>query len=235
MTRVKRNRLIASIAIFSIISIVLDSIPGFPQLVSGVWYTWIFLIEPIAGLVLGPYGGFLSSLIGVMIGHTIYPHGEAAFEFVFSIGAPLGSMVSGFIYSKKLGRVFLYFTILLFLFFITPISSNLPLLGMWDTYLAYLILCGMLFFKKSFTKRFDIGISAFIGLEADILFRIFILIPCQTYRLFYGFTIDVLQIIWIAGALVTPIQVGISIFVTTLIGPRILKMTSNIIVDNRIN
>ena len=68
------------------------------------------------------------------------------------------------------------------------------------------------------------ALCAFIGLEADILFRIFVFIPGQTYRLFYGLPIEVLKGVWVAGALITPLKVAVSSFVTVLLGLRILKI-----------
>jgi len=70
-------KLLTLMAIFATLSIICDSVIGLPQLSSGVWYGWIFLMEPIAGIVLGPYAGFVSTLIGVLAGHSIYLRGEA--------------------------------------------------------------------------------------------------------------------------------------------------------------
>lgn len=46
--RIRRSQLITLIAVFATVSIVCDPIVDLPQLASGVWYGWIFLIEPIA-------------------------------------------------------------------------------------------------------------------------------------------------------------------------------------------
>lgn len=47
--------------------------------------------------------------------------------------------------------------------------------------------------------------------------------PCQTYNLFYGFDISELQAIWALGAVETPIKVGLSAFITAVIGPPIIN------------
>jgi hypothetical protein len=70
------------------------------------------------------------------------------------------------------------------------------------------------------------ALCAFIGLEADILFRIFMLIPGQTYKFFYGFSTEVLSLIWTAGAFVTPIQVGVAVLLSTFLGPVLVKILS---------
>jgi hypothetical protein len=226
----RRSRFLALVAVFASINVVFDSLMGLPQLSSGVWYSWIFIVEPINGIVLGPYAGFLSSLIGVMIGHSIYFRDP--YEFLFTFGAPIGAMVSGFLFRGRWKIVLTYYTALLGIYFITPVAWQLPIWGMWDIYLAYVILLVvsvMMARKGSWNPKpkgllYIIALSALIGLEADILFRIFVLIPCQTYRLFYYWDAKALIPIWVLGAAETPIRVAMSILVTTTVGPPLIKV-----------
>jgi len=229
----RRSRLLALVTIFASLNIVCDSIAGIPQLSSGVWYSWIFMTEPLTGLVLPPYVAFLSTFIGVVAGHFIYPRG--IYEFLFAMGAPIGSVISGFLLRRKSKIVLIYFAILLAAYFSTPVAWQLPLWGMWDTYSAFatLLTANFIFFKKDIffkQKRQQIlplflAFCAFIGLEADILFRIFLFVPCQTYRLLFSFTVENLQFIWLLGAVVTPIQVALSVAFTSTIGVPLLKIT----------
>jgi len=229
----KESRSLALVAIFASLNIVSDSIEGIPQFLSGVWYSWIFITEPLTGLVLPPHGAFLSTLIGVIAGHTIYP--RDSYEFFFAVGAPIGSVITGLLFRGKYKIVLVYFAALLGAYFATPISWQLPLWGMWDTYLAFAVLLTADFtlFKRETMfndKRrkmtpFLLALYAFIGLEADILFRIFLFIPCQTYRLLFPFTVEELQAIWLAGAVITPIQVAISTISVSTIGVPLLKIT----------
>jgi len=225
----KKSQFVSLVAVFASLNIVLDSLMGLPQPSSGVWFSWIFIAEPITGIVLGPYAGFLSTLIGVMIGHCIYFQGP--YEFLFTLGAPIGAMISGFLFRKKWKTVFTYFTALLTIYFVTPISWQLPLWGMWDTYLAYAALIfAIMFITKPRSWKlqskgliYTVALCAFIGLEADVLFRIFVFIPCQTYRLLYTFSVIELQSIWVAGAAETPIKVAISVLITAIVGPPLIK------------
>lgn len=222
MTKSKRISLIAT---FAAVAAILDSIPGIPPFVSGVWYSWIFLVVPLFGFILGPVYGFLSILIGVLVGHSIYFRG--IHEFLFTIGAPVGAMIAGMLFRQKRSIPIIFFTILLASYFLTPISWQLPLWGMWDVYLAFIVLLivTIINFNKS-----RLLISTFVGLEADILFRIFLLIPLQTYHLFYGFTPEAMKLIWVGGAFITPIQVGIAILFTMIIYPpvqKVVKRTRN--------
>ena len=215
MTKSKRISLIVS---FAAVAAILDSIPGIPQ-VQGVWYSWIFLVIPLFGFILGPVDGFLSILIGVLVGHSIYFRG--IHEFLFTLGAPVGAMIAGMLFRQKRSLPIIFFTLLLVSYFLTPISWVLPLWGMWNVYLAFIVLLivSIVNFRKD-----NLAISTFIGLEADILFRIFLLIPLQTYHLFYGLTTEAMKSIWVGAALVTPIQVGISILFTMIIYPPVQKI-----------
>jgi len=229
MGGMNKTRMISMIAVFAALNVVFDAII-IPQFSSGVWFGLVYLIIPITGIVLGPYAGFLSTLMGVFVGHVISPRGIE--EFLFTLGAPLGAMISGMLFQKKWKMVFIYYTVLLVSYFITPIAWQLPIWGMWDVYCAYLVLLIVIVFIRVKGNRinplkndmFLYGFCAFIGLEADILFRIFIFIPGQTYQSIYGLPIEVLQSIWVAGALITPFKVAISIIITALLGSRLANI-----------
>jgi hypothetical protein len=221
------SRRISLIVLFAVISIVLDSMvtPGFS---SGIWFGWIFLMSPISGIVLGPRDGFLATLISVLIGHSLVFR-ESIFEFVFTIGAPIGSAITGMVFRVERIKILVYYTALLTAYFLTPVTRQLPLWGMWDVYLTYILLLVMIIFKR---RRVDIMrnpkiaviVSTFLGLESDILFRIFVLIPGRGYNIFYGFTTEMLVMIWsIPAPIITPIKVIISIFLATLLIPSIFR------------
>jgi hypothetical protein len=214
------SKRIALITLFATLTAILDSIPGIPQFGSGVWYGWVFLIEPIVGFILGPFNGFLSVLIGVLIGHYIYF--REPYEFIFTLGAPIGAMISGMLFRGNKKFPLLFFSLLLFSYFLTPISFDLPLWGIWDVLLAFGLLLTIVLIK---IERIRPVFSAFIGLESDVLFRIFLFVPLQTYKIFYGFNLELMKKIWIAAAFITPIQVGLSLFFTILAFPLLKKAT----------
>jgi len=127
-----------------------------------------------------------------------------------------------------------YYLFLLVGYFASPVTWQLPLWGMWDTYLAFvlLIVVSIIVIKwkslwnteSSARLVYILALSAFIGLEADVLFRIFIFVPCQTYSLFYGYDVSYIQLIWAEGAIETPIKAGLSTLVTALTGPPIINV-----------
>jgi len=154
-------------------------------------------------------------------------------------------MISSLIFRGKWSIALIYYTALLGAFFATPVSWQLPFWGMWDVYLAFIcLLITSVMVKKwktlwntwsSSRLIYILALSTFIGLEADVLFRIFILIPCQTYQLFYNLDVNALQGIWILGAVETSTKAALSTIITATVGLPIItairKMGLNILED----
>lgn len=220
---------VAVVAVFAAVSVITDSLISLPEFPSGVWYSWNFLMEPLTGIVLGPFLGSAATFIGVMIGH--YVNFVDAYEFLFTIGAPIGTAVAALLFKGKWKLVLIYYTALFGAYFITPLAWQLPLWGMWDTYTAFVFLIvGAFLIEKGWwtptTRRLPLilATSAFVGLEADVLFRVFLFIPAQTYHFFYGFDVAALETIWITGAIITPIKAGLSIAASMLVGTPLIKV-----------
>jgi hypothetical protein len=213
--------------VFAALGVVFDAVvaPGFS---AGVWFSGIFMLSPIVGIVLGPYKGFVSMLIGVMVGHWLVPR-ETFFEFVFTLGAPTGAMMSGFAFRGEWKKIFAFYTTMLAFYFISPITWHLPIWGMWDVFVAYglVLVSGAIISVRGlngFEQLSPYAISAFVGLEADVLLRIFIFIPCHAYQ-FLGYTTEALVAIWsVPAPVVTPFKVLLSTFITTLIAPQIMRI-----------
>lgn len=216
------------IVIFAAMGVVCDAVvtTGFS---AGVWFGGVFMLSPIVGMILGPYNGFISMFTAVMIGHWLVPR-ETIYEFIFTLGAPTGSMMSGFMFKGEWKKVFSFYTAMLVFYFITPVSWYLPIWGMWDVLVAYAILLvlGVVMSIRGlneFEQLSPFAVSAFIGLEADVLLRIFILVPCHTYHFFYGLTPQALAAIWsVPAPLITPFKVLLSTLTATLVTPQILRI-----------
>jgi hypothetical protein len=225
--RTRPSKVLGLIIVFAALTAITDSFVGIPQFSEGVWYSWIFIIVALNGIVLGPFAGCLSTFIGATIGHFIFFRGTS--EFLFTLGAPIGAMFSGFLFQGKWKLVVVFYTLLLAIYFLTPEAWTLPLWGMWDTYLAYatLLLFSLLQATgkiHSHNRMYLFPLATFIGLEGDILFRIFLFIPLQTYRIIYGLNMEALQLIWGVAAVITPIQVGIAAVATLILGIPVLNV-----------
>jgi len=232
MEKLRESSFISLIAVFAAFNIVCDLLMGPLPGISSVWYSWIFIAEPISGIILGPFASFFSTFIGVMVGHSIYIRDSA--EFLFTLGAPIGAMISALIFRGKWKIALAYYIVLLGAFFATPVSWQLPFWGMWDVYLAFgCLLVSIVIMKKwkGFWNTKSVGVRllyvvalcTFIGLEADVLFRIFILVPCQTYKIIYALDVSMLQLWWAAGAVETSIKAALSTLVSVMVTPSILK------------
>lgn len=227
--KLSTSKLVALTAIFAALNVVSDSLMSIPEPPSGVWYSWNFLIVPLTGIVLGPVLGFLSVLVGVLVGHCIYF--IDIYEFLYTVGAPIGAAVSALLFREKWKLALSYFAVLFMAYFITPIAWQLPLWGMWDTYIAFAVLVGLAFLIRNDVGRLQgrvrpilLAATAFIGLEADVLFRIFVFVPGQTFRLFYGFSVEYLKLIWVSGAVFTPMKVVLSVVVTVAVGLPLIRV-----------
>jgi len=218
------SRRLALISTFAAIVAIVDSIPGIPQFESGVWYSWVFLLTPLVAFILGPMDGFFSLLVGVIIGHYVYFRGP--YEFIFTLGAPIGAFIGGLTFQNRNRIPIIYYTILILVYFLTPIAYQLPIWGIWDVLLAF---CILLIFNLLLNSKSRLLICSLICLEADVLFRIFVFVPLNTYQTFYGFTLEIMRIIWIGGALITPIQVGLSLIFTSFTYPYVVKVVEKYI------
>lgn len=219
---------ITYLAMFTALGTVLDVIPIIPGFYSGIWDSWLFLLSPLIGILLGPFYGAISVGMGSMIGHLIYFRDP--FELVFMWGAPLGAAVAGFVYQGKWKPVLGIYGSMLGIYLIYPVSWALPLWGIWDTLvgfglvLVYSLLIGLVNSGKARLESQSIVIllAAVIGLEVDILFRIVLLVPGQTYWFFYGWTVEQLQIIWMSSGIITPIKVFLAAITTLMITKAVL-------------
>jgi hypothetical protein len=225
-----RSRFVAFVAVFTALITVFDVIPILPGFYAGIWDSWIFLLSPIIGILLGPIPGAISVGLGSLLGHFI--RFRDFYEFVFMFGAPLGAAMSVLIYQKRWQPVLIIYTGLLVGYFLTPVSWILPLIGIWDILVGYgiLWLYILLVVKKWWPstlhadRLFRLGFGAIIGLESDILLRVFILVPGQTYWLFYGMTPELLQVIWLTAGFITPLKVILGMILTMTLGISLLQI-----------
>lgn len=62
-----------------------------------------------------------------------------------------------------------------------------------------------------------------IGQESDVLFRVFIPVPCQTYWLFYGLSVEGLQALWVVAGILTPLKIIMSALVGLAVGIALVR------------
>ena len=130
-----KSHFVAFTAVFSAFIAVLDVIPMIPGFYGGIWDSWVFVLSPLVGVLLGPFAGAFSVLLGSLMGHMIFFRDP--YELVFMLGAPFGAMMSGLVYQRRWKPVLGLYSALLLGYFLTPISWVLPLWGIWDILVGY--------------------------------------------------------------------------------------------------
>lgn len=222
-----RSRFVALTAVFAAMSIVADLIL-IPS--AGIWDSAIFILSPLAGVLLGPVAGAFAIGIGSLAGHYIFF--RDIYEMAFIIGAPFGAAMAGLIYQRRWRPALGLYSVFLLGYFLEPVAWTLPLWGIWDILAGF---CLVVIFSlvnirnlwpEGQNRQDLLGLlfAIIIGLESDILLRVFILVPGQTYWFFYGFGPEVLQAIWLAAGILTPLKVAIAAIVGVLVGLPLLRL-----------
>lgn len=189
--------------------------------------SWIILIMPLEGIILGPTMGFSAGFIGYLLGWFIRPRAEPMF---FGLGEPIGAFCAGLIAQRKWPHALFLYSTMLLAFFVYPLTSTLPLWTLWNIYIAFF--CILLFPALSKTLKLTtshaqnlpitLGFAAFIGTEADVLTRIFLLVPLNGYQ-WWGIPARILPTVFVLGAFQTPFEAIISIIAAIIIGVPLLK------------
>ena len=214
----------AATAIFAALHAALASFPG------PLFRSWMFFIMPLEGIVLGPGPGAIAAMIGGSIGCV--NRGEAIILPIVALAEPMGAACAGLAFKGRWREVAAIYAMMLIAYFAHPLGRALPAWCLWDIYLAAgAILPACLVSKRlsaegslrSSILSLAIALSAFVGVEADVLTRIFMLIP----GFFYVFlvpepVIETLTAWWVMGAMTTPIEALLCMAFSAWIGPAIL-------------
>lgn len=207
----KTSVIVSLVAVFAALHTVLGAMPG-------IWRSWMILIQPIEGVLLGPYAGFLAALIGSVLSRFVRP--RVPIMLVFGLGEPVGAMVAGLAYKSMYSGILLLYAVMLGAYFLHPLGRKLPAWCLWDVYLAF-ILTVVLFLVRSWARNLDkrarLVIAAILGNEADVLTRIFLFIPLELYKVL-GVSEEALPAIWVAGAFETPIELGLTVLAAVVGG-----------------
>lgn len=167
-----------------------------------LWRNWAIYLEPLEGIILGPWAGFLAAFIGSTIGRTI----KFIDFWMFGIVAePLGVLAAGFLARGVWKPLLTIYIIMLSAYFIHPLGRQLPLWTILDILLSLTLIyptakMGRKLFEKD-PKRLAVSLSliSFVSTVTDALVRVFLLIPVGLYAIFYP-TYEAVYADFIAGA-----------------------------------
>jgi hypothetical protein len=213
---------VALVAVFGALHTVLSFFPG-----PVGFRSWMILILPLEGIVLGPVLGFSAGFIGYFLGWFVRPRAEPMF---FGLGEPVGAFCAGLMAQRKWLHALLLYGMMFLGFLAYPLTSTLPLWTLWDIYIAFA--CILLFAFLTKTMKLStassrnlpvlLGFAAFIGTEADVLARIFMLVPLGGYQ-WWGLPASLLPEVFVLGAFQTPFEAIISVVAAILIGVPLIK------------
>lgn len=189
-----------------------------------LWRNWAIYLEPIEGIVFGPWAGFLVAFIGGVIGRAIKP---IDFWMFGIIAEPLGVLAAGFLAKERWKPVVVIYAIMLVAYFMHPFGRWLPLWTVIDVLLAFPLiypaskLSSKLF--KSDVKFLPIPLAlvSFISAVTDSLVRIFLFIPVGLYNLF-ALTPETVYSIFVSGAVYSYFEDILVIVVSLLAGVPLL-------------
>jgi hypothetical protein len=242
------TKIIALVAIFTALYTVLRLIPTVPMIgSSGSWFSVSDVIAPLYGIILGPYIGGLSIMIGTFL--AIAMGRPVSFMFLDFLPATVGAVSLGLLIKRKWMPVIALNIVLLVAFLIHPntsvfvnvplSSTTIPLPFAWLHIVALAVLVSPLGRKAAqwvstltATKvATGIAILVFIGtmtqhLMGNLLFETIMAQPIG------GIPVEGYPDIWTSIFFVYPVERIILVIVATIIGTPLLRILKNTLIPN---
>lgn len=196
-----------------------------------LWRNWAVYLEPIEGIVLGPWAGFSAALIGSVVARAIKPVDVWMFGIV---AEPLGVLAAGFLAKGRWRPTIAIYAVMLTAYFVHPIGRWLPLWAIMDILLAFALIYPVAKMSRDLfedsAKRLSISLVliSFIGTVTDALARVFLLVPAGLYR-FFGWSPEVVYSVFVMGAVDSYIEDALVIMVSLVVGvPLLLALRKNL-------
>ena len=205
---------VAMMAIFAALYYVLSLIAPIriPTGVGNLEISFAALIASVIGIVLGPYLGTASALLGASVAWILPPSGGSLFGLPFLLSPALNALVTGLIFYRKWKYGFVVFAAFIVAFLFTPpiwpVTENwlVAIAVLFDKIIALLMIVPV----ALFAKQLSVGKASlfcfllfFIGNQADNMWGSFIFATPMVYGLF-GYTAADVQIAFLASPFLYP-------------------------------
>ena len=216
----RKTRAVSLIATFAALHAVL----GFLTLGIGPWRNWAVYMEPFEGIILGPQIGFFAALIGSSIARMA---GQSSDWMFGVIAEPLSVLMAGLLAKAKWKPVIAIYAIMLSAYFIDPLGRELPLWTILDILLVLFLiypaskLSHNLFGTDVRRLSISLVLISFTVIVTDSLVRVFLLVPCGLYRLFFP-NFGTLYIIFVQDAIFSYLEDFAAIAVSLIVGVPLL-------------
>jgi len=117
-----RASVVASVAVFAVLYAVLRLIPTFPMIgVSGAVFSLSDMMAPIYGVILGPFVGPLSVILGTFLAIALGK--PVTFLFLDFLPATLNALIVGLILRRKVAPAIVLNIIILAIFLANPLTT----------------------------------------------------------------------------------------------------------------
>jgi hypothetical protein len=218
----RKSIIIGLVAVFAALHSTLYFLPY------ALWRNWAVCLEPIEGIILGPYVGFFAALLGSSISRIV------AFDplWMFGIIAEPVSVLTIGLLSRRIWKPALAaYAMMLLAYFATPYGRALPLWTILDVLAALILiypaakLSNHLFSPTLKRKSTAMLLISFVGIATDSLIRIFLLIPCGLSGLFFT-SYDEIFTVFTGGAVASYIEDAFVVAVSLLVGVPLLVSLS---------
>jgi len=190
----------------------------------GLWRSWAIYLEPLEGIVLGPWAGFSAALTGSIVARMIKP----TYDWMFGIVAePLGVLACGLLAKGRWRLVIAIYAFMLTAYFLHPFGRWLPFWTILDILLAFALIYPVAKMGKGLfgedVKRLPLSLIlvSFIGTVTDALTRVFLLIPAGLYMLL-GWPLEDTYFIFVTSAIYSYIEDVQVVAVSLLVGAPLL-------------
>ncbi|MEM3618331.1 MAG: hypothetical protein QXK47_04580 [Candidatus Bathyarchaeia archaeon] len=211
-------KLVAFVGVFAALHVVLYFMSF------GLWRNWAIYIEPIEGVVLGPWGGFLTAFIGSVVARMVKPIDVWMFGVV---AEPLGVWAAGFLAKGRWKPVLAVYAFMLAAYFVHPFGSWLPIWTILDILLALALIYPSARLSKSLFGQnikllpASLILLSFVATVTDSLTRVFLLIPVGLYNVF-GWPPEAVYYIFIEGAIGSYIEDVLVVITSLIVGVPLL-------------
>jgi len=184
----------------------------------GLWRNWAIYIEPVEGILLGPWAGFSAALIGSGVGRMIRPDPLWMFGIV---AEPLSVLMVAFLARRRWIPVLATYGAMVVASFVS-FGTSIPLWTILDVLLALVLVYPIARFHRlgiHDNKRLlplSVVLISFVGTVTDSLTRIFLFIPLGMYALLgldFGGALD----IFIGSAVASYVEDVIVVLVSFLV------------------
>jgi len=190
----------------------------------GLWRNWAIYLEPIEGIILGPWVGFCAAVLGSVIGRMIKP---IDFWMFGIIAEPLGVLACGFLSRGRWKPVFVIYAVMLAAYFAHPFGRWLPFWTILDILLAFVLVYPVAKMSRNLFEQnlkhlpISLVLLSFVGTVTDALTRVFLFIPAGLYTLF-GLTPAAVYSTFVLGAIDSYVEDLLVVVVSFLVGFPIL-------------